>query len=1059
MAPESSREREICLEALECPSTTACGRYLDSACGEDLALRQLVESLLECHRSQADTPAPPFPMEEGIPGAVNYPLGTFIERYRLVRQIGGGGCGVVYLAEQEAPIRRQVALKVLKPGMDSQGVIARFEIERQTLALMDHTNIARLIDAGATPAGHPYFVMEWVRGEPLTEYCDTRRLSISLRIELFLQVCRAVEHAHQKGIIHRDLKPSNILVVEQDGRPVPKVIDFGIAQAIQSAGDSRSPSHPSAGFVGTPAYMSPEQLRGGRWDARADVYSLGVILFELLTGATPGAFPKASRSDPPSPAPQDEFEALVPSARLKAMPPAQLDARARRMGTRRFRVLRKVPGDLDLITQRALAPVPEHRYASVGDLACDLRFLLAHQPVSARPDSASYRAAKFFRRHRLGVGAALALAVTGGLFAWQYIETDRALERVERAGREMASVQAAVALQQAYRADIHLAQAALEANNLGRALSLLRPYRAGSGSNDLRNWEWRYLWHQCRNDAIQTLGSLSNEVVRMAVSKDGRWVAAKAQTGLVKVWDRVGGGAPETIDATPDDAVLAIGTASDGVLLAKSWSDTDDPGKHRHGIEIRALGHPGTPARLLPCEAPVLGIWFSRHARTLLSVDRGGIVTHWNLGADAAKPRFSLDFPQHFPPAVAVSDDVSLLAQSLPGGQFRVVETATGRERFRGRFPAAALHLLQFSPDGRRLVVGGGILDTELALWNVDSGEESGILKGHSAWIGGATFLPDGRTVVTASADQTLRLWDAKTGEQTGILRGHEIEVWSVAVSADGHYLASGSKDGVVNVWDLRKSLRNPDPWISEESVQAWRFPSHDRILLTVSPEGSVRRRRLDRLDAPEEILNLGSKAPAPVLSDDGRRLAVETPDCAVAVWNLEQPGGRPETLPIPKPALPVAFMGNGKDLVTWHREEARFRVWDETGKSCRMEWAGRKSGSPGGFGPVAVAGDRIVTLDPSGGPWVRNLESGGIRGYPPSGLFVSGIALSSNGRLVALSSRDGATRLWRFESPRDPVDIGGFLLGTLGVAFSPDASRLAVTSSGQEAVKLFSSS
>jgi len=1078
MAPESSREREIFLEALECPSTTACGRYLDSACGADLALRQLMDSLLEYHRRQEPTPSPPFPTGTGIPGAADYPLGTSIERYRLVRKIGDGGCGVVYLAEQEAPVRRQVALKVLKPGMNGQGVIARFEIERQTLALMDHPNIARLIDAGATSAGHPYFVMEWVRGERLTRYCDTRRLPIPQRIELFLQVCQAVEHAHQKGIIHRDLKPSNILVAEQDGRAVPKVIDFGIAQAIQSASDSRHPAHASAGFVGTPAYMSPEQLRSGPLDARADVYSLGVILFELLTGSTPDAVSETLRrsrslSGPPA-----------PSARLKAMPLAQRDVRARRLGTSRSRAVRRIRGELDLITQCALAPDRERRYDSVGVLARDLRFLLANQPVSARPASASYWAAKFVQRHRMGVGLSLALIagllVGGVLFAWQYFKADQALERAELAEREQwiererlqrvraqehlmreeASAQAATALQQSYRADINLAQNALEANNLGRALSLLRPYRAGAGSNELRNWEWRYLWHQCRSDAIQTLGSLSNEVVRMAVSGDGRWIAARAQAGLVKIWDRTGVGPPETISGAPGDLGLAISTASGGdVLLARSRNSTGPPGGTRHGIEIRTLGRPGTSTRLLSCDAPVLGLWFSPDARTLLSVDRRGGVTGWNLETGAPAPLPSLPPPRRFPLTVAASGDLSLLAQSLSDGQFRVVETATGRERFRGRFPAEALRLLQFSPDGRRLVVGGSIPDLELGLWNVDSGKETGTLQGHSAWIGGAIFLPDGRTVVTASADQTLRLWDADTAQQTGTLRGHEIEVWSLAVSADGRYLASGSKDGVVNLWDLQKSLRDPVPWTSEESVQAWRFSSRDQTVLTVSPDGNVRRRRLERLNAPEKILNLESATTAPVFSGDGRRLAAATPDQEVALWALEEPGRGPEILSIPKPSLPVAFLGHGNHLVTWHPEDARFRVWDAAGKSCLMEWPGRKSGFPGGFGPVAAAGDRIATLDAFGGPWVRNFESGSIRSYPPSGLSVSGIALSENGRLLALSSRNGITRLWRFESARDPMNISGFLLGTLGVAFSPDASRLAVTSSGQEAIKLFSTS
>ncbi|MBN8249851.1 MAG: WD40 repeat domain-containing protein, partial [Verrucomicrobia bacterium] len=623
--------------------------------------------------------------------------------------------------------------------------------------------------------------------------------------------------------------------------------------------------------------------------------------------------------------------------------------------------------------------------------------------------------------------------------------------------REEANAQADAARRQAYRADIQLAQHALAANNLGRALSLLRPYRTGTGSNDVCNWEWRYLWNQCRSDAFHTLGSLSNEVVRVVLSGDGRWVAARSQSGVVKVWDRKGAQPPETVHGNPWDSGLAIGNGPDGALLARSWNDTGTPGDIRHGIEIRALGRPGVPVRLLAGDAQAQSLWWSRDARSLLSVDRRGSVIRWDLGSGIQKALFTLELPRRFPPVVAVSEDLSLLAQSLQDGQFRVVETDTGRERFRGRFPTGTLRLLQFSPEARRLVVGGGVSDADLAVWNVDSGTEAGVLQGHSAWIGGVAFLPDGRTVVTASADQTLRLWDVNRLRETGILRGHEIEVWSVAAAADGHLLASGSKDGVVNLWDLRTALRAPDPWISGESVQTWRFPSQGRTLLTVSPEGGVRRRRLHQLDAPEELLNLGSSMTSPVLSGDGRRLATRTPEQAVALWSLEPSGSGPELLPIPGPALPVAFLGTGNHLVTWHPEESRFRAWDRTGRTCLMEWPGRKRGFPGDFGPVAVAGDRIVTLDPFGGPWVRNLEGGGLHGYPPSRLSVSGIALSANGQSVALSSRNGVTRLWRSESTLDPMDISGFLLGTLGVAFSPDGSRLAVTSSGQEAIKLFS--
>ena len=281
-----NRDDEIFAEALERPAAERAA-FLEGACQADAALRGRVEALLAGHdaaedfleRSPVDRP-PALPEEQA---------GDLIGRYTLLRKIGEGGCGVVYLAEQKQPIRRRVALKVIKLGMDTRNFIARFEAERQALALMDHPDIARVFDAGATDAGRPFFVMEFVDGVPITHFCDTHRLSVTARLELFARVCLALQHAHQKGIIHRDIKPSNVLVAEHDGVPAPKVIDFGIAKATQGRLTDQTLVTGVEQFIGTPAYMSPEQaeLRDLDIDTRSDVYSLGVLLYELLTGRPP----------------------------------------------------------------------------------------------------------------------------------------------------------------------------------------------------------------------------------------------------------------------------------------------------------------------------------------------------------------------------------------------------------------------------------------------------------------------------------------------------------------------------------------------------------------------------------------------------------------------------------------------------------------------------------------------------------------------------------------------------------------------------------------------------
>src|SRR5262245_53676474 len=291
MNAEFRRVKEIFLAAVEKQDAAARDAYVRAACGPDEDVRRQVDALLGQHAQAGSFLEPPARSPVGTVGEqpVREGPGTVLGPYKLLEQIGEGGMGLVFVAEQQEPVRRRVALKVIKPGMDSRQVIARFEAERQALALMDHPNIAKVLDAGATPSGRPYFVMELVRGVPLTQFCDENRLTPRERLELFVPVCRAVQHAHQKGIIHRAIKPSNVLVTLHDGTPVVKVIDFGVAKAIGQQLTDKTVYTRFTQLLGTPLYMSPEQaeLSGLDIDTRTDVYALGVLLYELLTGTTP----------------------------------------------------------------------------------------------------------------------------------------------------------------------------------------------------------------------------------------------------------------------------------------------------------------------------------------------------------------------------------------------------------------------------------------------------------------------------------------------------------------------------------------------------------------------------------------------------------------------------------------------------------------------------------------------------------------------------------------------------------------------------------------------------
>src|SRR5262245_15171880 len=381
-------ERSIFMEALEFDDPQERAAYLGRACGDDQRLRERVEALLRSHRSGGGfvldrAPAVEVSATADLPPAAEH-AGTVIGPYKLLEQIGEGGMGVVYVAEQTQPVRRKVALKIIKPGMDTQQVIARFEAERQALALMDHPNIAHVIDAGATESGRPYFVMEPVRGLPITDYCDRERLSIPERLELFVQVCRAVQHAHQKGIIHRDLKPSNILVTVIDGAAVPKIIDFGVAKATGASLTERTLYTAFHQFVGTPLYMSPEQadLSGMDMDTRSDIYSLGVLLYELLTGTTPfdqKTLGKAACSEMRRIIREDEPQR--PSIRLSALGETLTTVSTRRKSDPR-RLGPAMRGELDWVVMKALEKDRRRRYETANDFAADVMRYLTDQPVA-----------------------------------------------------------------------------------------------------------------------------------------------------------------------------------------------------------------------------------------------------------------------------------------------------------------------------------------------------------------------------------------------------------------------------------------------------------------------------------------------------------------------------------------------------------------------------------------------------------------------------------------------------------------------------------------------------
>jgi serine/threonine protein kinase len=435
-----SAEQAIFNAACRITEPDARRRYVEQLCGQDAELRQRIEALLRIHDEDQTFLQTPDGAA-GPNGTAAEGPGTVIGPYRLVRKIGQGGMGTVFLAEQTRPVQREVALKIIAPGMDSRQVIARFEAERQALALMDHPNIAHVLDAGTTPAGRPYFVMELVKGVPITTYCDELRLTPRQRLGLFVDVCQAVQHAHQKGIIHRDLKPSNILVAVYDGKPVPKIIDFGVAKATGQKLTERTIVTQFGSLVGTPEYMSPEQADPNQLDVdtRSDVYALGVLLYELLTGTTPLRRSNAEGAGLLELLRQvREDEPPRPSARLAATERLASIAARRSLEPKKLRAL--VRGDLDWIVMKCLEKDRTRRYETADGLARDIARHLHDEPVEASPPSAGYRLRKYARRHKTALATAAAFAVllvaatatSIVLASWALRERDRA-EQQKRA--------------------------------------------------------------------------------------------------------------------------------------------------------------------------------------------------------------------------------------------------------------------------------------------------------------------------------------------------------------------------------------------------------------------------------------------------------------------------------------------------------------------------------------------------------------------------------------------------------------------------------------------------
>jgi WD40 repeat protein/serine/threonine protein kinase len=814
-----------------------------AACGDDAELRECVESLLAGHES-ADGASRATNPTTCLSEPIAEKAGSIIGRYKLLQNIGEGGFGAVFLAEQREPVHRRVALKIIKLGMDTRQVIGRFEAERQALALMDHPCIARVLDAGATEAGRPYFVMEYVKGTPITQYCDENNLSIRERLDLFSHVCLAVQHAHQKGVIHRDIKPGNVLVYTQDGRPHAKVIDFGIAKATDRQLTDKTLFTAHEAFIGTPQYMSPEQAAGSiDIDTRTDVYSLGVLLYELLTGVTPfDAKWLRSRALDEVKRIIREVEPQKPSTRVTAanasgksgsvgVPPVNarendtrptLAAIAQTRQTDAARLPGLLRGDLDWIVMKSLDKDRARRYAAASDLAADLRRHTAGEPVVAAPPSLAYRIKKFVRRNKGPVVAstAIAAALLAGIAGtsaglWHAKRQERAKDAALVEARDAKTA----AETDSYIANLFAAQSAMNAGNWPEARELVQ-----ACPKSKRGWEWRFQDLKAKATMVELTGH-TDSVGSAAFSPDGTRIVTDSHDATARVWDAATGKSLAKLKGRSLQ-IPSVAFSPDGTRIV-TVSD-DDTAR----VVDAATGN--SLAELQGHTKPVLAAAFGPDGTRIVTASSDRTARVW----DAATGKRLAELKGHAASvsSAAFSPDGKSVVTASNDITARVWDVATGYTIAELQGHTEFVTAAAFSPDGKRVVTRSY---KTVHVWDVAT-RTCAVLEGHTDYIWGATFSPDGTSVVTASSDNTARVWDVAT-RTCVVLDGHRDVVFSAAFSPDGKRVVTASYDNTARVWDIATGYTIAELKGHAGSVAAAAFSPDGKRVVTASSDNTAR--------------------------------------------------------------------------------------------------------------------------------------------------------------------------------------------------------------------------
>lgn len=960
--------------------------------------------------------------------------GTQIGRYRLVRILGEGGMGIVHLAEQQQPIVRQVALKVIKPGMDSKRVIARFEAERQALALLDHPNIARVHDAGTTESGRPYFVMEYVQGVPVTTYCDRHKFTVEHRLGLFLQVCHAVHHAHQKGIIHRDIKPSNILVAAVDGQAVPKIIDFGIAKAMTGTMTDSTLFTEQGQLIGTPEYMSPEQADATceDVDTRSDIYSLGVVLYQLLTGVLPFDSAKLRQGG------IDYIRRVLceenpktPSTRFSGLG-KEAEAVAQQRKTDVSSLTQRLHRELEWIPLKALRKDRTRRYRSAAEFADDIANYLQGSPLIAGPESLTYWAGKFVRRHRVPVLAAGSIAVALILATLVsivlYVQAVNATESHRRL---------------LYVNQIALAHSACHEADIDRAKSLLANCPA-----DLRGFAWSYLWRLCTVVPATPSIKHADPINAIAFSPKSESLAT-ASSNTVRLWNASTHNLTTTLNGHTG-TVKAIAFSADGAMLVSGGTD-------RAAVLWDMATRKEIATLILPKQTgPItaVSLAFSGDAQTIAVVfdaqESGPMVVLWDVDSKASVQLTQEGAADKRVFSVAFSPDSTLLA--VTGVQKTTLWNIPTRQSVILKGDLAFVNSALFLPDGKTLVTTGN--DGTLRFWDLAAQNTLKALSARAPVLSMA-ISPNGATLATGSVDNTIRLWDTAERREISQLKGHKSDVRCLAFSTDGTVLASASKDGTVKLWDLAappdlNTLRGHN-----RIVNGIVFSPDSRRLVSTSYKGDPPVKMWDVTSGRDLSADLGDPthnwSTCVDLSSDGNVLAIGTRD--LELWNMttKRPMGTLAHGRVGRNILQAVFSPNGKTLATQTGgSNLTLRLWDtSTWKELiSLQGYGSQVGalafSPDGR-TLAVPHNSDLTV----ALWDTSNLCAGCGEDPVVRLTghrgpINAVAFSPDGAILASGGNDTTIRLSDLSMRHETVILTGHTSDIYSLSFSPDGRTLA---------------